>query len=73
MWENRKSRYGTYEEFKANWDPDTHVLKTITKEFKADFRKEIKDILGINSVYRTGRGVTSEVERMLRNNRRPFN
>ncbi len=73
VWEKDKDKYESYEEFKANWNPDTAVWKTIYKEIKVDVKEEFKGALGINKNNKgRGIGVSSEVEKMLRN-KRPFN
>ncbi len=74
LWEKTKSRYDTYEDFKANWDADTPIWKTMAKEFKVDIKNDVKDILGID--IKRGKpingGVTRGVEDLLRK-QRPFN
>jgi len=73
LWEKNKSEYASYEEFKANWDPNTHILRTIGRELKVDIKEEFKDALGINRGNKgANRGISSEVEKMLRV-KRPFN
>jgi len=74
LWEKTKSRYDTYEDFKANWDAETPIWKTMANEFKVDIKNDVKDVLGIGRKYAKpiNGSVTRGVEDLLRK-QRPFN
>ena len=71
LWAKNKSKYESYEEFKANWDPSTPIWKTIAKEINADIKRDVKDALNAGGDKNT-KSVSHEVNKLLRN-KRPFN
>jgi hypothetical protein len=45
LWEKGRTKYSTYAEFKADFDPKSPILKTILSETKADLSNEIKSLI----------------------------
>ena len=50
LWE-KNNKNTTYEEFKANFDPNTKIFKTIVKETKSDISREIRSLLDTSNAF----------------------
>lgn len=48
IWEKGRDNYETYEEFKANFDPQMNIWREIAKTTKTDLSKEIQELLNSN-------------------------
>lgn len=45
IWEKGRHNYESYEDFKANFDPNTKIFREIAKITKSDLSREVKDLL----------------------------
>lgn len=72
VWEKDNGRYGSYRDFKRDWDPNTKIVKQVYKDIKNNVKEEIKDIFYINERRGINNGVSRDVQDLLRT-RRPFN
>jgi hypothetical protein len=76
IWEKRHGNYETYEDFKRNWDPNANIWEEIKKRTKTDMRRDVGEILGINTNIRgiqteERREIDRAVSNLLRD-KRPF-
>ena len=71
IWESNRDKYGTYQEFKKSWDPNTKIWKEIVKEIKNDVRTEVENLIRVNDPFKhkpvSGR---NNVQNILKNHRR---
>jgi hypothetical protein len=64
IWEQSKSNYQSYEEFKANFDPKTKIIKHICKEIKHDISNEIRNLLQRDDTFKTKRIDPTRIRRL---------
>ena len=72
IWEKHTDRYESYQEYKANWDPNADILDKLYKDVKSTAKSEIKKAFsstGNIPTIRSG-GTTQQVQELLRRNRR---
>ena len=55
LWEKDRSKYGTYAEFKQDFNPNSSIFRTILKETKSDISKEIRALINSNNPFGTSR------------------
>lgn len=53
LWERDRGNYGSYPEFKAEFDPKTNIWKEIWKATKTDVSKEVNGLIRSNPFSRT--------------------
>lgn len=72
IWEKENGRFGSYRDFKINFDPNTNIVKQVYKDIKNSVKEEVKDIFYINEKRAINNNVSRDVQDLLRT-RRPFN
>ena len=71
IWEKHTNRYDSYREYKANWDPNTNILRKLYKSVKSTAKSNLKEGFSSNSNTRAVRsgGTTQQVNELLRTRR----
>lgn len=51
LWEKGRGNYGTYQEFKSEFNPNTSIWQEIKSKTKSDVSQEVSDLLRKNKVF----------------------
>lgn len=60
LWEKHESKYESYEDFKANFDPNMKIFREIAKTTRSNISKEIRDLLDTNPFSKKQTPITSK-------------
>ena len=71
IWEKHVERYENYSDFKADWDPNVNVFKSIFKDIKTASKYEIKTSYSFKNRNTIRQGTQREMQELLRRNN-PF-